>query len=102
MESIASFEVKVDRYLEDLIPDYLSNRRKEVSQLARAFATGNFEVIAQLTHRMIGVGTPYGFTHVTDVARKLREAALAHDQSAVSTILADYQDYVARVRVIFE
>ena len=102
MENTASFEVRVERYLEDLIPDYLSNRRKEVAQLATAFESGNFDAIAQLTHRMIGVGTPYGFNHVTDVARKLREAALARDETTLSTILTDYRDYVAKIRVIFE
>ena len=102
MESSASFEVRVDRYLEDLIPGYLDNRHKEVLELDRALECGDFETIAKLSHRMIGVGTPYGFTHVTDTARKMREAALARDQVALSAMLADYRNYVSRVRIVYE
>ena len=97
-----SFEVKVDKYLEDLIPEYLNNRHKEVALLGDALEASDFEQIAQLAHRMIGVGTPFGFGHITSTARKIREAALTRDHAAIQAILADYGDYVSRVRVVYE
>jgi len=46
--------VKVSKDLEDLIPTYLANRKKELESLRQALEAADFEQIRQIGHRMRG------------------------------------------------
>src|ERR671926_396214 len=56
-----SYKVTVARDLEDLIPVFMGNRKKELDTLRVALAAADFEQLRQLGHRMKGVGNSYGF-----------------------------------------
>ena len=47
-----AYQVKVAKDLEDLIPTFLTNRRKELDALRAALAAADFEQLRQLGHRM--------------------------------------------------
>jgi len=95
------YTARVDPGIADLIPDYLRNRRKEAETLGLLLAAGDFDQIAQMTHRMIGVGTPYGFPHITNLAKILRETALGKDTETLASLVKEYADYVEKVKVVF-
>jgi len=93
---------KVSRDIADLIPAYMANRRAEVLELQRLLAANDFDAIGQIAHRMIGVGTPYGFTYITGTARTIRESAHARDAGGLRELIRALGDYVDNVKIVYE
>ena|SRR3970040_69925 len=94
--------VVVAKDLEDLIPVFFKNRHKELETLRAAHAAGDFEQLRQLGHRMKGVGTSYGFEKVSALGKQIEDGAKATDRHGIETRIAEYADYLARVKVVYE
>ena len=97
-----AYTVTVAKNLEDLIPGFVENRRKELESLRAALAAGAFEQLRQLGHRMKGVGTSYGFDRVSALGRQIEDGARAGDRDVVEARIAEYAEYLARVHVVYE
>jgi HPt (histidine-containing phosphotransfer) domain-containing protein len=97
-----SIIVKVAKDLEDLIPTFFANRAKELETLRAALGGGDFEQLRQLGHRMKGVGNSYGFEKVSVLGKQIEDAAKASDGAAIEARLAEYADYLGRVKVEYE
>jgi len=93
---------RVPAGIEDMIPGYMENRRKEEVELRRLLEAQGFERIGEIAHRMIGVGSPYGFDHITNVARAIRESAAAKDADALARLLDDLANYLRTVKITVE
>jgi HPt (histidine-containing phosphotransfer) domain-containing protein len=100
--SDAAYQVKVDKDLEDLIPTFLSNRKKELDTLRAALAAADFEQLRQLGHRMRGVGNSYGFDRVSDIGHHIEDAARSGDKATLETQIAHYGDYLSRLQIAYE
>lgn len=87
--------------VEDLIPTFMGNRKKEVELLRELLGSGNLEQIGQIGHRMVGVGAPYGFDAVSALGKGIEDGAKAGDRVSVEKLIAEYTDYITRVRVVF-
>jgi HPt (histidine-containing phosphotransfer) domain-containing protein len=98
----AAYHVKVDKGLADLIPTFMSNRKKELEALRAALAAADFEQLRQLGHRMRGVGNSYGFDLVSDLGRSIEEGAKNGDKAGLEQHLARYADYLSRVQIAYE
>jgi HPt (histidine-containing phosphotransfer) domain-containing protein len=99
---MSEFKVKVAKDLEDLIPVFMSNRRKELDTLRVALAASDFEQLRQLGHRMKGVGNSYGFEHVSDLGKQVEEGARSGDRASLEACIKDYSEYLSKVEVAYE
>ncbi len=93
--------VKVDPYLEDLIPRYLENRRKDIEKLGEAVAARDFEQIRILGHSMAGSGGGYGFREITVIGRALESAARERDVETIRARIQDLREYLEDVVISF-
>ena len=96
------YKVIVARDLEDLIPVFLKNRRKEVETLRVALAAADFEQLRQIGHRMRGVGNSYGFERVSVLGKEIQDAAHGADKAAIASHIAAYTDYLSRLHITYE
>src|SRR3954449_5322748 len=94
--------VTVARDLEDLIPVFMSNRKKELETLRVALAAADFEQLRQLGHRMKGVGVSYGFDHVSTLGKYIEDGARSGDRAGLAARIADYADYLGKVQIKYE
>jgi HPt (histidine-containing phosphotransfer) domain-containing protein len=94
--------VPVAKGVEDLIPTYMKNRAKEVETLRDALAAGDLEQLSRLGHRMKGVGEPYGFNKVSALGKQIEDGAKAGDRAVLAERIAEYADYIARVRIVYK
>ena len=94
--------VKVAKDLEDLIPTFMSNRKKEHDALKVALAAADFEQLRQLGHRMKGVGFSYGFDHVSTLGKHIEDGARSGDRTSLAATIADYADYLGKVQIQYE
>ncbi len=85
------FIVIVDEDLQDLVPGYLENRRKDVEELRRALERSDFEAIRVLGHKMKGSGGGYGFDEISEIGHALEDAAK-------QSLAAKIQEEIDRLR----
>jgi HPt (histidine-containing phosphotransfer) domain-containing protein len=95
------FNVEVDADLKDLIPNFLTNRNKEVRDLAAALEKNDFEALRLIGHNMKGVGGGYGFGGITELGLEVEKAAKQQDLLEVRACLERYQSYLQHVDVVF-
>ncbi len=98
-EDLISVEIEID--LEDIVPGYLENRRRELGVLNQALAGGDFETIRRLGHDLKGTGGGYGFDALSELGRALEQAGREADPAAAGRTIAQIKDFLARVRVSF-
>ena len=94
--------VTVVKDLEDLIPTFMKNRSKEIETLRAALAAGDMEQLRQLGHRMKGVGISYGFDKVSLLGKQIEDDAKTKNLPGLEATIAEYADYLARVKIVYE
>ena len=96
------YKVKVAKDLEDLIPVFLGNRKKELETLRAALAAADFDQLRQLGHRMRGVGNSYGFERVSSLGKEIEEGARSRDKASLAGHIAAYGDYLSKLQIAYE
>lgn len=94
--------VRGDPDLQDLIPGFLENRRKDVATLLAAVERGDFQAVQALGHRLKGEGGGYGFDGLSDIGGSLERAAQDRNPEAVREGAAELASYLRRVDVVYE
>ena len=97
-----TISVTVAKDLEDLIPTFMKNRSKELETLRAALTAADMEQLRQIGHRMRGVGTSYGFEQVSALGRQIEDGAKSRDLPGLEARIAEYADYLARVKIVYE
>ena len=95
-------KVSIDSDLQDLIPNYLLNREKDVEKILHSLDAGEFDKIKRLGHRMKGSGGGYGFDKITDIGAILEQAAHQQDSHLVKEQLEILEDYLGRVEIVYD
>jgi HPt (histidine-containing phosphotransfer) domain-containing protein len=93
--------VSIDHDLEDIVPIFLANRRKDIHTLRSSMARQDFETIRVLGHRMKGDGGGYGFQAISDIGSAMELAAARHDQPAIERLTIQLEEFLARVTVVY-
>jgi HPt (histidine-containing phosphotransfer) domain-containing protein len=94
--------IHADKDLEDLIPEFLDNRRSDVESIHGALANDDYETIRVLGHSMKGSGGGYGFDDITTIGAALEQAAKRKDNTAIGDELEKLASYLARIEVVYE
>ena len=94
--------VHVDPEIADLVPGFLENRRKDTNTIGEALTRGDFETVRILGHSMKGAGGSYGFDAITDIGRRLEQAALAKNANEIKSVTAELSAYLDDVAVVYE
>ena len=93
------FVVKADPLLQPLIPDYLKNRRLDLQRLADGLARKDFALLRKTGHDMAGSGGAYGLPPISDLGRRIEDAAVAGDAAAVAMARDDLQVFLDTVKL---
>jgi two-component system sensor histidine kinase/response regulator len=101
-EFTKNIEIIVDKDLEDLIPDYLSNREKELGTLTELFNKKEFPQIQAIGHKLRGSAGSYGFSALSDIGKELEEKSKVTDSTSINHALNQYRLYLKRIKVSFQ
>lgn len=93
--------VSVDPDLEDLVPAFLENRRKDAAALAVAAQCGDLKTVRLLGHRMKGDGGGYGFQIISEVGEALEQAARREDWKVIADKTEVLTVFLAQVDVVY-
>ena len=84
---------------EDIVPGYLTNRRREVSEMIDLLAASDFERLSVLSHNLKGTARGYGFPDLVQMGAALEQAANQRDRGTLGTQLTDLGNYLQRVEL---
>jgi HPt (histidine-containing phosphotransfer) domain-containing protein len=93
--------VSIDADLEELVPGFLENRRKDAAALTSAAQTRDLKTVRLLGHRMKGDGGGYGFQEISQIGEALEEAAIKEDWKMIAEKTDALSAFLAQVEVVF-
>lgn len=91
----------IDQDLEEIVPGFLENRRRDVQTLETALQENNLAQIQIIGHRMRGDGGGYGFDAISTIGAALEQAAAREDRDAIRRQIAELIDFLDRVTVVY-
>jgi HPt (histidine-containing phosphotransfer) domain-containing protein len=94
--------VEVDEDLSDLIPDFLTHKRTDITRIFAAVASHDYTEIGSIAHRLKGEGSSYGFDSMTEIGRSLEHAAATHDDGTVTTLAQQLLNYLDSLQIVFQ
>lgn len=101
-EFTKSIDILVDRDLEDLIPDYLENRKKEVETIFDYYSKENFAEIQAIAHKLRGSAGSYGFSALSEIGKDLEEKAKVKDGAGIIHAINQYRLYLKRIKISYQ
>lgn len=93
--------IQVDQDIQDLIPQFMENRRLDLMELDNLLNQKNFDQIARLAHKIKGTAGGYGFAELSSFASELEASAKQKDESALKNIAKKMKDHFSSVEVQF-
>ena len=93
--------VYIDPGLEEIVPGFLENRRRDVQTVERALGQDDLNTISIIGHRMRGDGGGYGFDVISTIGEGMEQAAARQDKEAIQRHLSDLVDFLARITVVY-
>ncbi len=94
--------VRVARFFDDLTEPFLDHRREDVSFLRVLLRHENFDEIRELGHEIKGTASVYGFPGMAKIGQSIEEAAGQRRPNILIDLVAELEDYLDRVEVVFE
>lgn len=91
----------IDQDLEEIVPGFLENRRRDVQTLEAALQENNLAQIQLIGHRMRGDGGGYGFDAISTIGAALEQASAREDRDAIRRQIAELIDFLDRVTVVY-
>ncbi|HOE17704.1 MAG TPA: Hpt domain-containing protein [Syntrophorhabdaceae bacterium] len=97
-----SLIITIDKDLEDLIPGYIENRRRDIASIEAALRKNDFETIRVLGHSMKGSGGGYGFDKITEIGKRIEEAAKVMETGEINRQIAALSEYLSNINIVYE
>lgn len=96
------FVIRVDLELEDIIPEYLESRRKDIVLFRDAMNRNDFVTVAQLAHNIKGSGGGYGFDLISKLGGDIEHASSERDATSIQKSLTDLDYYLNHIEVVYK
>ena len=100
--SEARITVTVDEDLEELIPGFLENRKKDIIALSEALDGGDIPKVQSIGHSIKGVGGGYGFDGLSELGAQLEMAAKEGNSARIGELIAEMGQYMDSIDIVYE
>jgi CheY-like chemotaxis protein len=88
-----------DPEIAPLVPEFLENRRAEITWYREALQARDFARIQSSAHKMKGTGRGYGFSAISRIGAELELAAHQQDEARMAQLIDELEQYLARVTI---
>jgi CheY-like chemotaxis protein/HPt (histidine-containing phosphotransfer) domain-containing protein len=85
--------------VEELVPEYLADRKKEIMLFRTLMLKPDFESIRILAHNLKGNGRSFGFPELTDIGAAMEKSARAASGAEVACHVDELSNYLDRVQL---
>lgn len=93
--------VYIHKEIKELIPGFFKITRNDIRSARESLRRDDYVVVYTVGHRCEGDGASYGFDLLTELGRKLKDAAKAKDKAEAAYFLNEMEDYLEQVQIIW-
>jgi HPt (histidine-containing phosphotransfer) domain-containing protein len=94
-----NFIIEVDNELEEIVPNFLKNREKDLIELKNLLASDDIEGIEKIGHKVAGSSGGYGFHELGKICKELELKAMDKDSAPLGGLIQQYEDYITHLEV---
>ncbi len=94
--------VRLDRDIEDLVPGFLDNRRRDIETIKNCLVSGDYTTIERLGHAMKGSGGGYGFDDITRLGMLIEALARDKNSAGIMEQVDSLAHFLDSVEVVYE
>lgn len=91
--------VEVDADLEDLIPNFIQNRKKDIIDLNQMIQTKDLHAISQMAHRIKGSSSGYGFMGLSQIAAEIEQLSKNGNFEGIPALYEKMNSYFDKIQV---
>lgn len=96
------YKVIIDADFEELVPNFLKNRKLDVVKLKELIIEENYAMIGNLGHSLSGVGYNYGFNFIGNIGEELQMNVDTKDIKAIKDLIVDLENYIDNLVINYE
>lgn len=93
--------VDIDIDLQDLIPQFLANRKNDMTLLGQLAEKNDLEELSKLAHKIKGAAAGYGFSTLSSYADKIEQLAKRKEASAIPSLVSTMKSHFDSIEVRF-
>jgi HPt (histidine-containing phosphotransfer) domain-containing protein len=94
--------VSVDKDLEEIIPSFLENRKKDLTLLDQAIEQNDFAAIEVIGHKLAGNAGSYGFPDLGEIGCSIELQAEKKNSDTLRELIASYKSYMETLEIKYE
>ena len=94
--------VQIDADLEDIVPSFLENRKKDLEQIEIFLKEKDWGHIESIAHKLAGNAGSYGFNELGEIGIKLEEACQQAQFEEIKKYCDQYYQYMDNVKVEYK
>ncbi|WP_413291855.1 Hpt domain-containing protein [Bdellovibrio sp. HCB185ZH] len=98
---MAKIKVEIDADLQDLIPQFTENRKKDILTLEELIAKNDLPAIAALTHKIKGAASSYGFMKLSEIAAQMEKLSKNNEGSQLATLAQEMKNHFENIEIQF-
>lgn len=91
--------VEIDADLQDLIPQFVENRKKDIETLQQLVQQDDLEAISQLAHKIKGAAAGYGFNELSELAAKMESASKKRDHDPLPDLVQQMDRHFRSIEI---
>ena len=92
-------KVEIDADLQDLVPQFVENRKKDIVSLQTLVEKKDLEGIAQLTHKIKGAAAGYGFNELSEIAAQMEKASKNNDNASLDGLVKKMESHFLNIEI---
>lgn len=98
---MAKIRVEIDADLQDLIPQFVENRRKDIESLQGLVANHDLTAIAALAHKIKGAAAGYGFADLSAIAAEMEKEAKGNNEAPLTNLVQNMKTHFDNIEIHF-
>lgn len=96
---MSKVKIEIDADLQDLVPQFVENRKRDLESLQQLVLKKDIEAIAQLAHKIKGAAAGYGFNELSDLASQLEKAAKNKDETPLESLVQKMKVHFSNIEI---
>lgn len=94
--------VTIDADLQEIIPTFLENRRKDIEAIKSALETNDLASIETIAHKLAGNAGSYGLDDLGEIGAKMESACQSGDSGETKDLFNSYCTYLENLEINYE
>ena len=99
---MSEFIIEIDEDLEDIVPGFLENRKKDLIELQKYLKSNELSEIEKISHKVSGSSGGYGFHELGKIAKDLERLAMENTLEGVEELITRFGNYINNVKVTYK